>query len=284
MKIPGFGGFRGGGQIERTTHAELNNEDGDEQNLGNDETGDNGDEDGEESLGVLAKLFGTDDEDDGDDAGSGKKRKKKHESIDDDDDESADDDDDEEESAGGGKKKKGSLESQLAAEIQTMIAGMTIAEDDIPEGFDPNDPKQLRSVLGKIQQKTAVATMQMTFKPMEAAIRRLSDELRGEIRNSISNSQGSQQARQILETIVPEAKKEELTGLVDNLFTQASKKEKNPTKAAQLVRKALDAMNLGDRGSGRQRDSDPSGAAFKSGKDALDLFAPLPQQRAKKKA
>ncbi len=259
-----FNSFRsGGGQIAHTQGAENQQEQMNGQQSQNGQAGPEEQEE-ESTFAPLVDIFGNEAEEE---------------------DESIDDDEEEESRRGQGRQQQPGqqqqqapgVEHQLAREIQTMLSGMNIGEDAIPEGFDPADPKQFRDVVGKIQQQTALATMQMAFKPMEAAMKQFGSEIRNEIKSMIQESTGGQQARQTLETLVPEAKNPELKGLVDTLFESARKKSKNPTEAAQKVRKALDAMNIksdSKRGSGH---SDPSeGSAFKEGKAALDMFAPLP--------
>lgn len=170
-----------------------------------------------------------------------------------------------------------SPEQQVSREIQDMLKKMSVSEDMIPDGFDPSDPKQFRDVMAQIQQQAAVQTMQMVFKPMQLAIQNLTQEMKTEIQNAMKQHGTESNAQQILRQFVPEADDPEHSGLVKTLFTQAQKKSKNHGDAAKAVRRALDAMGIKGKQKG-QSDSDPSSGGYRTGKDALDMFAPLPKK------
>lgn len=249
---------------------------------GGDQQGDGGEsdleqnidsDDGDDLTSSLKDIFGNDD-DDGDDGDD--------DSNDDNNDDDGDNDDDSDDDAGKGKKKGQSDEERVAAEIANMLKGIAIPEDVIPEDFNPSDPKQFRDVLGKIQQQTAQTSMAMTLRATQVAMQSLVKEMKTEIQSSLRDFGGENQRKQTLESLVPEAKDPALSGLVNTLFKESLKTSKNnPTKAAQAVRKALDAMGVKSRG-GRQRDSDPSEAGFREGNSALDLYSPFPQKKQKK--
>lgn len=165
-------------------------------------------------------------------------------------------------------------EQKLANEIQAMITGITVAEDDIPAEFNPADPKQMRDLLGKTSQKAAMVAVQAAFKPMQAAMVQMVSDMKAEIRSSLQNFGGTQQNQAVLESIVPEAANPELKGLVDMLFEKAmSKKGATAKGAATMVRNGLDAMGI--KNPNANSGSDPFKGGFKQGTEALDAFAPL---------
>lgn len=163
-------------------------------------------------------------------------------------------------------------EQQLAADIQRMIAGISVKEEDIPADFNASDPKMLRDLLSKTQQTAAMATVQMVMKPMQIAFEQFSKDMKDHVTQELSGFGGRQTERTTLESIVPEAGDPKLKGLVDMLFTQAKqKKGSTATQAAQAVRKGLDAMGI----KSQARADDPMSGGFKTGDSALDIFAPL---------
>lgn len=171
-------------------------------------------------------------------------------------------------------------EQQLAAEIQGMLKGFTITQDDFGENFDPSDPASFAQAMTAVQRKTAVATMQMAFKPMQQALNQMSKDIRTEIQSSLNEFGRGNTAKQTLAEIVPEVNDPELSGLVNSLFAQAQKKNpKNPKAAADGVRKALDAMGLQPQKSKRNSNDPSEGASRREGREALDLYGPLPTRR-----
>lgn len=175
--------------------------------------------------------------------------------------------------------KKETPEQQLARSIQQMIAGHTVAEDLIPADFNPADPKQLRDLLGKTQQQSIAVAVQAAFLPMQQVMKQFSTDMRAEFQSAIKQFGSGRDARSTLESVVPEINSPEYGGLVQSMFDQAIKRKgATPKTASDNVRKALDAMgiNKANQGSGGGGDSFTGG--FKTGKSALDVFAPMPQQ------
>lgn len=168
----------------------------------------------------------------------------------------------------------------MAAEIQNMLKGVKLSDDAIPEDFNPSDPQQLRGVMDKAIQQGAMAGMQLTFKPMQAAMKQLATDLQSQMRSMFEEYGGKQGNEKTLARIVPEVEDSEMAPMVNGLFKQAmTKKGATAETAAQAVRKVLD-------GFGMKRDKksdDPFSGGFKVGNDALDAFAPLKAQKTNKR-
>jgi len=230
--------------------------------LGDTGTGDEDDED-DESPDPIVDIFGTGDDDDDEDK------------------EELDDDGNPippKPQLGADGKPLPTQEEKVALTVQNMLKKMTIAEDAIPENFDPSDPKQLRDVLAKTQQTAAIQTMQIIMEPVKVAMQTMASEIRSEIQNAVKGLRSGSKAEEILESLVPEVNDPQLAGMVKNIFKQSQNKYKKPAEAAQATRKALDAMGITRKG---QSASDPSGEGLRSGNAALDLFAPLPKPKKK---
>jgi hypothetical protein len=259
-----FSGMFGGGQ--RPAPAQQPNQQEQNQN-GNGGGGGGGggaddfvDQDDDSQYGALAELFAEDENDDDDGAG---------------DDLNPD-----------GTKKTAdpnadTPEKKLAAEIQSMLKGFTITPEDLGEDFDVNDPAKFAAAMTAVQRKTAVATMQMAFKPMQQALTQMSADIRTQIQSSLQEFGQGNNARSTLAEVVPEVNDPELSGLVNSLFVQAQKKHgKNAKAAADGVRKALDAMGVKSTKVKRNQTDPSEGASRREGRDALDLYSPLPNRRA----
>lgn len=167
-------------------------------------------------------------------------------------------------------------DKKMASEIQALIAGIGVGEKDIPADFDPNNPQQLRDLLGKTQQKTAMIIMQATLKPVQAAMESMLGEIRTEIRTMFDEGMGQDKRQQRLESIVPEAKDPRFKDIVQVVYKQSLKSLKSEDKALAATRKAITAMGLKtDKG----QESNPSQVGLREGKSALDMYAPLPQRK-----
>jgi hypothetical protein len=165
-------------------------------------------------------------------------------------------------------------QQKLAATIQETIAKMGTPE--LPADFDPTNPKHLTDFIAKSNQATALATLQMSFQPMQMAMEEMMTNFNNKLDEKLSGFGNQQSESTILKEVVPEIEDPQYSGLVQTLFTQAKKSKAgngNPKAAAQMVRKGLDAMGIK-----ATRPADPFSGGFKSGKDALDAYAPLPNR------
>jgi len=161
----------------------------------------------------------------------------------------------------------------LATEIQNMIAAMNLKEDLVPEDFNPADPKQLRDLLNKSNQQTAMAVVQMTMKPMTVAFQQFSSDIKTFIGDSLKNNNQGTQAQQLFEREIPESKGEH-GAMAKNMFENAMKRTKGDAKAAvAATRRALDALGIKNKPQG---DPMAGGSGFKQGTAALDsMFSDL---------
>ena len=167
-------------------------------------------------------------------------------------------------------------ERKVMEGIQNIMKSLRPPEDMIPEDFNPSDPKQLRDILGKTQQQTAQATLQMMLIPMQEAMTQMATDLKADFAKQLGEFGSKSDSKRVLAELVPEVNNPEHAGLVNTLYSNALKKKgATSTDAAKAVRIALDALGIKGKG-GSNRNSDPSqGANFKSGNEALNLFAPL---------
>lgn len=266
--------FGGGG------HDDPPADDSQNETLNNNDDG-TGDGNEESSYDAFASLFG--DDDGGDEgqqqqqqeSGDGQQRQQQQQQTSQNRQQQNGGDD----NGGGGNDE----ETALAGELANMLKGINVGEDMIPENFDPSDPKQFRDVLGKVQQQTAQATLQMAMRPMQLAMSNMLTHMREEIQSAVRNATGESKNEAALHALVPEANDPKLNGLVTTLHKQSLSKAKNPQQAAQMVRRALDAMGIKSSGGGSNQD--PSEGGLRSGNNALDLYAPLkPRTPVKKSA
>jgi len=176
-----------------------------------------------------------------------------------------------------GNGGSGGEHEALAQELARGIQALTLPQDAFPENFDPTDPAQMTQVMQRTMQQTAMAAIQLSFRPMQAAMQQLTKDVKAEIQASLNGFGDQQRNRTTLNSIVPEAEDPQYAPMVNMLFEQAMKK-KNATanQAAKAVRSALDAMGIRGSSSNRNSGGDPMAGGFKEGKSALDAFAPLP--------
>ena len=165
----------------------------------------------------------------------------------------------------------------LAAEMNAVIKGLKIDESVIPEDFNPADSKQLRDLLGTVQQQGVMTAIQLAMKPMQLAMESQMKQIQTMVRNEINNGISGNDSQRTLREMVPEVDDENLGGMVKAMYDTALKKTKNPAKAAGLIRKALDSMGL-KKGGGNSGGGDPFTGGFKQGGSALDSFLPAPQR------
>lgn len=168
-------------------------------------------------------------------------------------------------------------QQKLAQTIQDAISKMGVTDDMIPADFDATNPKHLRDLIGKSNQATALTTIQLAFQPMQMAMEEMMTKFTQKMEAKFDGYGNQQSEAAILSGIVPEADDEKLSGLVQTLFKQAKQSKAgtgNPKVAAQMVRKGLDAMGIKSA-----KPADPMTGGFKSGKSALDAYAPLPEHK-----
>lgn len=166
----------------------------------------------------------------------------------------------------------------MAASISEAISKLGTPE--LPADFDPTNPKHLTDFLAKSNQATALATLQLSFKPMQMAMEEMMNNFTRTIDSRLSGFGNQQSESAILKNAVPEIDDPQYSGLVKTLFDQSKKSKAaggDANKAAQMVRKGLDAMGIKS-----VKPADPfNGSGFKTGADALALYAPLPKPRVK---
>lgn len=229
------------------------------------------DESGGNAIKALREMFGGGEDDDDDDEQQPKKPK---DNPNPDDDEIDDDEDPANHNRPLTKKQQQEMQQAMADGIVNSIKGFKLSDDLIPDDFDGSDMKQLRALLTRTSQQSMLQTIQMIFKPMQASQDAFAREIRAEMARNIKTAGASNKIESALETLVPEIHDKAIAPTVRGLHKLALEKHKNDaTKAARMVRTALDAMGIKSKG-GKTNASDPSGAGFRQGVSALDRFAP----------
>lgn len=166
------------------------------------------------------------------------------------------------------------VQTQLASELDAGIKGLTLP--DIPDDFDANDRTKLKNLLISVQQTTARNAINLMFQPVQVALGRTITQMRKEMRATANDSTQNSAAEQMLRANVPAASSEEFRPMVDFVFTQAKKRFPNNLTAQVKMTKQTMAI-IGIRsGSRAPRGSRPNSNGAINGKQALDVFAPLP--------
>lgn len=179
-----------------------------------------------------------------------------------------------------------SAEQQMAAEMTAQINAYGIPEEVIPADFNPSDPKQFRAVVAKIQQATIRQTMNTMMKPIQFALGAMQEQMRQEMAFNLNQQGASSEAERALLQNIPAAADPSIRPIVNQVFAQAQKRYPGNLKQQILsTRKMLQATGvrtgIPTRPTGRNNNQPRSNAA-KSGEQALNLYAPLPQQAAQR--
>lgn len=159
-------------------------------------------------------------------------------------------------------------QEDVTNEILASIEGFSLPEDIIPDDFNPNDPKQLRAVMADSARHGMQAAISTMFKPIEIAMRRNERIMNQRIQDAVKGGISQDKTQDTLEKFVPAVKDPAMRATVENLFTQARKKEKDPAKAAQMVARGMKAMGMNPQGR-------TTPAASRG--NPLDSYAPLPR-------
>lgn len=191
-----------------------------------------------------------------------------------------DDDDEEEETP----EQIAAAESQMAEDLKNGLSKLTLAEDLIPDDFDPNDPKQMRELLNKVQINAATNAIKLMFAPVQQTLNRMGGQMRREMRQTSRSGHDAVNERMALEESFPGIKNPVIAPVIKTIYEAAKKKHPTDRKAAlAATRKGLaavgvDGSDAGKAGS-RQRDSE-GGDGFRTGASALDgLGLRLPQPK-----
>lgn len=169
-------------------------------------------------------------------------------------------------------------QAEAAAKVKEMIEGISVAEDMIPENFDPTDPKQFRDVLGSVLQNQAGTVLQAVFHPLQQALQQQQENLVAYINEAIRENHGDSTARTLLESEIDIAGDPKFKPVVDFVFNQAKERAKgNHKDAVDRTKRALTAMGIEFKPA-KRTGSDEFGnrSTSRSGDAALNLFAPLP--------
>lgn len=173
-------------------------------------------------------------------------------------------------------------ETALATELNNAVNSIAFSEDMIPADFNPQDSKQLRTLLAKVSQESVKKSMQLMFKPMQSALVAMRDNMRLEMQNTNQQTQQTTVAEAALIRNIPIAGTKQMRPVVDMFFNRAMKKTNGDVRLAVIAtRKALTAAGIKPgipQPQGRQQVQGRRPATNPSGAAALDLYAPMPQQ------
>lgn len=192
-----------------------------------------------------------------------------------------DDDDDDSDNA----TDMGKVQKDLQTDMMNAIKGMSIPEEVIPDDFDPSDSKQLRGVLNDVQQRTALNTLSLVFKPVQVALTQMQTNMGKEIGRRIREATDSLGGQSVLAQEVPEISDPKLGPMIRTMDAAYKAKGKKPLERAKMIRKVLDTTGLKGKGNksknqsrSRRQQSTHGNSGFLEGSAALDIFAPMPKQ------
>jgi hypothetical protein len=169
------------------------------------------------------------------------------------------------------------VQAELAKQINTGLAAITLPEDIVPEDFNPSDPKQMRSLLTNVSMHGARAAISLMMTPMQVGLGSMAKQLRKEMLTTASTTTQDSVTSRLLEANVPAYKNPKLKPMVDMVLQQAKTRfPGNPQAQVKVVRKIMASMGTrsgssAPRGNSRGRTNGESGA--------LDLYAPMAGRR-----
>jgi len=193
----------------------------------------------------------------------------------------AGDDDDDDEPAET-PEEIAAAETQMAKDLKDGLAGLTLAEDIIPEDFDPTDPKQMRELLNKVQINAATNAIKLMFSPVQQTLNRMGGQMRREMRQTSRSGHDAVNERVSLEESFPGIKNPVIAPVIKTIYEAAKRKHPTDRKAAfAATRKGLLAVGIdgSDAGkAGRSRGGESGNNGLRTGASALDgLGLRLPQ-------
>lgn len=171
------------------------------------------------------------------------------------------------------------VQKDLTASMQAGLAALSIPEDLIPENFDPRDPKQLRTLLGDVQKRTASATLSLAMQPVQAALAAMERKFDARLKNSGKQQQLNQSTDQFLETQIPAYADPKRRPFIKSLVAQAQQTHPKDRKAVvKAVKASMAAMGMKTsyQGAGNRGGQTQGNGGVLTGDKALDLFAKLP--------
>lgn len=196
----------------------------------------------------------------------------------------AEDDDDEDEPAET-PEEIAAAETEMAENLKRGLAGLTLAEDLIPDDFDPTDRNQMRTLLNQVQINAATNAIKLMFAPVQQTLNRMGGQMRREMRQTSRGGLDAQNERVALEESFPGIKNPVISPVISMAYKAAKVKHPTDRKAAfAAVRKSLQALGIdgSDAGKGNKgpRGERMGDGGLKTGPDALEGFGlRLPQPK-----
>lgn len=170
---------------------------------------------------------------------------------------------------------------KMMTEIQNHLKAIKIADQAIPENFDPTDRAQLTKLLNHTAQMGAQSAMAIMSIPMKKYVESVAKELRGEISTSVKRGGFQSKVEEAFEPFKIQLagdKNKPSLAYAKQTFAQALKNLKDPRKAAQATQRLIKQLginvNLAQRqGSTNSSQNNMEEPRVRTGANALeDLF------------
>ena len=165
----------------------------------------------------------------------------------------------------------------LENEVKETIKRINFPANLIPEDFDPSNREQLAAMLTRSTQASVRAAMNVVFKPVQAAIAHMMQQLPQMMDSKIESAGNGLRARSALEELVPEINDSKWGPMVRMMDDTLRKNGKKARERAQTIRKTLNQMGAKSTvpANGSRRRStgvDGMSGGLNTGTAALDNF------------
>lgn len=246
----GLGGDDGGDNFESIPGSDEDAEDGD----GEPPESQDDDEITGDSAKFMRELFGAGNEDDEDDGEPGES-----------------------------EEEMQAAEKQMAEDLRSGLASLTLSDDIIPEDFDPSDRTQFLKVLNQVQVNTATQAIRLMFAPVQKTMGRLASQMRREMRETSRDGHSRVAEQEADREAFPGIDNPNIAPAIQFALKNARKKHPGDRKAAHsAAKKALNTLGIKgwDVTSSRGSRDESNGGTFRTGKDALDgIGLTLPRRK-----
>ena len=187
----------------------------------------------------------------------------------------------EEESEEEQTKREAADKLRMATALKEGIDNFQIGEDDIPEDFDINDPKQMRTFMTTMIRKSMASSIQLMFAPVTEIMNEHRSNVGYMIDDAMSGAKASDKGMAQLERQIPAARDKDVGSLVKNIYKRSlTKSEGDTRKAIHLTKQMVKQLGLKGRTITRKSASESGGRSA-----GLDGYAPrAPRQAEMRKA
>lgn len=171
-----------------------------------------------------------------------------------------------------------------ADEVNTLLEDglkkVVIPESIFPEDFNPNDKKSMATLLTNAVGLGVRHALNLSFRPIENAMKAHAKEVRSDVRGRIKGIGDATSTEKFLARELPASQNPKYSAIVTSAWTRALELHPKPEdrpKALAMVKQGLKAMQINpdDAGESSNNRKGESGGALRTGKDALDAYAPI---------